>query len=160
MNIEYLNNLEENSEIGNRKIKGVSKSEITNVEQKLNIAFPKSYKEFLFLTGESCGALPLLESADLKTLSSDFYKEVLEEDMKDTDTVIERPFWVFADSIGDQGFWFFYLDEESEDPQTHYYAYKATEPYEAIIGSHELIFSEFIDGRIDFGNQIEKEGIW
>ncbi len=160
MEIQYLQKLKENDKIDSQRIKGVTESEIQKVEQKLEISFPKAYKEYLYLAGEYSGNLHMLETDDLKTLSSDFYKDVLSEDMRETKTIIERPFWVFADGIGDQGFWFFYLDENDENPETHYYAYKPTYVYEAVIGSHNLTFSEFIEGRIDFGFKVKKDGIW
>ncbi|WP_299332901.1 SMI1/KNR4 family protein [uncultured Psychroserpens sp.] len=160
MDLLYLQKLKDNKKIGSQAIEGVSEQKILETQQKLGIMFPTAYKEYLFLAGKNSGNLHMLETDDLETLASDFYKELLDEDLKETKTSFDRPFWAFASSIGDQGFWFFYLDENSENPETHYYSYEATEPYESIVGSHGLSFSELVDSRIDFGLKVEKDGIW
>ncbi len=51
MSYIYMQKLANTPKIGTQKIRGVSPSEITKVENKLNIKFPLAYKEFLLLAG-------------------------------------------------------------------------------------------------------------
>ena len=160
MDIQYLKKLKENSTIDGRPIIGVSETEIHNVENKFNIKFPKAYCEFLYLAGKSCGELPIMDTADLKTISSDWHQEIMREEMEDTglDKQLTRPFWLFAESNGCEVFYFFYLDENSEDPNVYLVNY-AHEDRKRIIESLDDPFSIFIEKKIKTAYRILKEGL-
>ncbi|MGR3855157.1 SMI1/KNR4 family protein [Chryseobacterium indologenes] len=121
MTIEYLKKLKENPTIHGRTIKGVSEVEIAKAETKFNIKFPKAYKEFLFLAGESRGLLPIMGTTDLETISSDWHHEIMQEELDETtlNKQLIRPFWLFAESNECEVFYFFYLDENTEDPKVY-----------------------------------------
>ncbi|ROI02310.1 SMI1/KNR4 family protein [Chryseobacterium sp. G0240] len=159
MNIQYLKKLEAAPKIGIRKIKGVSENTIKKVEQKFNIKFPLAYYEFLFLAGESCGALPIMDTADLETISSDWHYELLQEEIKETglNNNIIRPFWLFAESNGCEQFYFFYLDE-GNDPTVYLVDYSPTDDSKREVKSVNVNFSTFIEKKIDTAYKILKEG--
>ncbi len=157
MTIEYLKKLKENLKIGSEKSRGVSINEIEKVEKKFGIIFPTAYKEFLYLAGEYSGNLMILDTDDLETISSDWHQEIMWEELQDTGTKIDRPFWLFAESNGCEIFYFFYLDEEKSDPVVHMVNY-AQEDRKGNVRSLEISFSEFISEMIDLAYRYEKNG--
>ncbi|KQS52686.1 hypothetical protein ASG38_16245 [Flavobacterium sp. Leaf359] len=157
MEIKYLKKLKENLKIGSEKSRGVSINEIEKVEKKFGIIFPTAYKEFLYLAGEYSGNLTILDTDDLETISSDWHQEIMWEELQDTGTKIDRPFWLFAESNGCEIFYFFYLDEEKADPVVHMVNY-AQEDRKRNVRSLEISFSEFISEMIDLAYRYEKEG--
>ncbi|THD32870.1 SMI1/KNR4 family protein [uncultured Flavobacterium sp.] len=157
MTIEYLKKLKENLKIGSEKSRGVSINEIEKVEKKFGIIFPTAYKEFLYLAGEYSGNLMILDTDDLETISSDWHQEIMWEELQDTGTKIDRPFWLFAESNGCEIFYFFYLDEEKSDPVVHMVNY-AQEDRKRNVRSLEISFSEFISEMIDLAYRYEKNG--
>lgn len=157
MTIEYLKKLKENLKIGSEKSRGVSINEIEKVEKKFGIIFPTAYKEFLYLAGEYSGNLTILDTDDLETISSDWHQEIMWQELQDTGTKIDRPFWLFAESNGCEIFYFFYLDEEKADPVVHMVNY-AQEDRKRNVRSLEISFSEFISEMIDLAYRYEKEG--
>lgn len=159
MNIQYLKKLQATPKIGIRKIKGVSENEIKKVEQKFNIQFPLAYFEFLFLAGESCGALPIMDTSDLETISSDWHYQMLQEEIKETglNNNITRPFWLFAESNGCEQFYFFYLDE-GNNPIVYLVDYSASDYNKRDIKSLKVNFSTFIEKKIDTAFKILQEG--
>jgi len=157
MEIKYLKKLKENLKIGSEKSKGVSIDEIKKVEDKFSIEFPTAYKEFLYLAGEYSGNLPIMDTADLETISSDWHQEMMWEELQDTGTKIDRPFWLLAESNDCEIFYFFYLDEEKADPVVHMVNY-AYEDRKRNVRSLKISFSEFISQMIDLAYRYEKEG--
>jgi NACalpha-BTF3-like transcription factor len=158
MKIEFLKNLEENKKIGFREIKGVSEVEIEKVEKKYAIKFPNAYREFLYLAGESRGALPLLDTAELEDISADWHMEIMKEEMEESGTIISRPFWLFAETNGCEAFYFFYLDENTDDPQVRLYNYHDYDDNKRVLQDVEVTFSKFIEDMIDLAFRYEKEG--
>lgn len=160
MDIKYLKKLEQNISIGGDKMRGVSETEIKKAEQKYNIKFPKVYKEFLFLAGSYSGNLRLMDTNSLEEISSDWHQEIMREEMEDTglDKQLTRPFWLFAESNGCEVFYFFYLDENSEDPNVYLVNY-AHEDRKRIIESLDDPFSIFIEKKIKTAYRILKEGL-
>lgn len=159
MNIQYLQKLKETPKIGSDKIIGVSESEIEKAEQKCNVKFPKAYKEFLFLAGKDRGALPLMDTADLETISSDWHQEIMREEMEETGLgkQLTRPFWLFAESNGCEVFYFFYLDENTEDPNVYLVNYGQQDRTKIIEPLNDP-FSIFIEKKIKTAYRILKEG--
>ncbi len=158
MEIQFLQKLKQNPKIGVREIKGVLESEIFEVENKLNISFPKSYKEFLFLAGESCGALQILDTTDLKTISSDWHKEIQKEELESTRTEFDGPFWLFAESNGCEVFHFFYLEDGIDDPVVFSVDYDIYDDNKRIIKTSDKKFSVFIENKIKSAIRIDKQG--
>jgi len=159
MTIEYLKKLKENPTIDGRTIKGVSEIEIAKAEAKFNIKFPKAYKEFLFLAGESRGSLPIMDTTDLETISSDWHHEIMQEEIEETGLKKQliRPFWLFAESNGCEVFYFFYLDENTEDPKVYLVNYGNQERTRVIEPLNDP-FSIFIEKKIKTAYRILKEG--
>ncbi|GFD75530.1 MULTISPECIES: SMI1/KNR4 family protein [Tenacibaculum] len=160
MDIKYLKKLVENKKIGVREIRGVSEEEIDKVEKKFKIKFPQAYREFLFLAGDYCGALPLYDTADLETLASDWHQEIMKETMEEFGTKIKRPFWLYAESNGCEQFVFFYLDE-GDDPYIYVVDYDHNNNFETqkIVKSKNT-FSKGIEGAIEQAYDIVERGIW
>lgn len=157
MEIEYLKKLEKNKKIGSETIKGVSDIEVANVEKKFKCKFPKSYKEYLYLAGKYAGNLPIMDTDDLETISSDWHQEMMWEELEDTGTKIDRPFWLVAESNGCENFIFFYLDEETEDPEVYFYVYGTKDRRE--IKAYGKKFSQFVDDLVDDAYKILKTGL-
>ncbi|CAL2102329.1 SMI1/KNR4 family protein [Tenacibaculum sp. 190130A14a] len=160
MEIKYLEKLVENSTIGKSTIRGVSEKEIDKIEEKYGIKFPQAYREFLFLAGDYCGALPLYDTADLKTIGSDWHQEIMKETMEEFGTEIEKPFWLYAESNGCEQFVFFYLDE-GDDPYIYVVDYDHNSNYEKQkIVKSEYTFSKGIEGAIKQAYDIVEKGLW
>jgi len=151
MTIQYLKKLEETPRVkySSKSIKGIPEEQIIKYEELLKIKFPIAYKEFLFLAGEYTGYLTLLEGiSSIEEFADKEFKEYFKEKFLDLFNFNEtRPYWIFTQ--GSQAFFFFYLDENTEDPEVW-----KVEFYE--IGKHELSkleersrFSEFINDVVD-----------
>ncbi|MEI3788456.1 MULTISPECIES: SMI1/KNR4 family protein [unclassified Chryseobacterium] len=159
MDIQYLQKLQATPKIGIRKIKGASENTIKQVEQKFNIKFPLAYYEFLYLAGESCGALPIMDTADLETISSDWHYELMRQEIEETglNNNITRPFWLFAESNGCEQFYFFYLDE-GDNPIVYLVDYSTMDDSKREIKSVKVNFSTFIEKKIETAYKILQEG--
>jgi hypothetical protein len=113
MNINYLNLMKNTPEIFGSKNRGISEQEILDFEEKHNITFPKSYKEFLFLAGGYC-------NIDISSL--DYDKEIqnnVKKTLKKANLKIEGgEFWVISELDGGEQFDFFHFnDPDAEDPE-------------------------------------------
>ncbi|CAA0205625.1 SMI1/KNR4 family protein [Tenacibaculum maritimum] len=159
MEIKYLKKLVKNSTIRKSTIRGVSEEKINKVEKKFNIKFPQAYREFLFLAGDYCGALPLYDTADLETLASDWHQEIMHEVLGEYGTKIERPFWLYAESNGCEQFVFFYLDE-GDDPYIYVVDYDDNDDSKQIIKKSVNTFSKGIEGAIEQAYDIVERGLW
>ena len=148
MKIQYLQRLQQTPIIGTRKIEGVSDFEIQEVEAKFNISFPQTYKEFLFLAGEYPGALQILDTNDLTTISHDEHQKMMWEEIERSGIKFERPFWLFAQSEDCEQFWFFYLDEQTDDPNVYAFEY-ANDWVSTHIRDFKMTFSDLILRQID-----------
>ncbi len=159
MIIQYLKNLEQNLSIGGDKMRGVSELEIKKAEQKYNINFPKAYKEFLYLAGDYSGNLHLMDTNSLEELISDWHQEIMKEEIQDTglDKQLTRPFWLFAENNGCEVFYFFYLDENTEDPKVYLVNY-GHQDRTRVIEPLDDPFSIFIEKKIKTAYRILKEG--
>lgn len=114
----YMQKLADAPKIRDQKTRGVSAAEITKVENRLNIKFPLAYKEFLLLAGEYTGGLQLADGhTSLDMLADDEVLGYLKEALKGKKLDIARPFWVIAEKDSFDQFYFFYLDENTEDPK-------------------------------------------
>ena len=92
----------------------VSENEIKNMEIKHNITFPKSYKEYLLLSGAYCPAI--LQSHRFENLEKrqQHAQELLKE--HSLTKLITKPFWVIVDF--DYVFWYIHPDE-GDNPPVH-----------------------------------------
>ncbi|KQK27219.1 hypothetical protein AR438_03160 [Chryseobacterium aquaticum] len=159
MTIEFLKKLEQNKKIGSEIIQGVSEIEIVKAEAKFGIKFPKAYREYLSLAGKYAGNLPMLDTDDLKTISSDWHQKIQKEEVAQTNLKKEltRPYWLFAESNGCEVFYFFYLDENTENPDVYLVDYTSKENIRQV-DSLKMNFSSFIDYKVDAAKRIEKDG--
>jgi len=157
MIFKYLNKLEKNKKIGHDKIKGVKESEILKVEKRLKIKFPLAYREFLLLAGEYAGNLQLADGAtSLKELANEEYMEHMNVQLAKDNVKINRPFWVISEQDGFQQFYFFHLDEETENPMVYGVTYGSGD--NNIIYPLNETFSEFISTVIDKSILFAKRG--
>ena len=106
--------------------------------------------EYLLLAGDYCGHLQLLDTSRLSRISSDGHQEIMNRELKETNTVFERPFWLFAESEACEQFHFFYLDD-GDNPAVYLATYGLDDgddiPKRMILLNST--FSEYIDKRID-----------
>lgn len=148
MDIQYLVKLKENIKIGLDKSRGVSEVEIQRVEAKFNINFLQAYKEFLYLAGEYPGALLILDTCNLADISHDEHQKMMWEEIERSGIKFERPFWLFAQSEDCEQFWFFYLDEQTDDPNVYAFEY-ANDWVSTHIRDFKMTFSDLILRQID-----------
>lgn len=158
MNLKYLENLEKNQKIGHDKIRGVKEVEILETEKRLKIKFPLAYREFLSLAGKYAGNLQLADGAtSLADLSDEKRIIYMHKCLEKANLKIERPFWVISEQDGFQQFYFFYLDEKTENPIVYGVTYGNTDDT-SIIYSLNKTFSEFIDSVIEKSILFSKRG--
>ena len=158
MNLKYLENLEKNKKIGHDKIRGVKEAEILETEKRLKIKFPLAYREFLSLAGKYAGNLQLADGhTSLEKLANEKVLNNLKSSLEEANLKIERPFWVISEQDGFEQFYFFYLDEETENPIVYGVTYGDTDDT-SIIYSLNKTFSEFIDTVIEKSILFSKRG--
>ncbi len=146
MEIHYLQKLKDNSTIFQSKMRGVSEKEIKEFEKQTKVKFPKSYKEYLYLAGDYDGDLMMLRGySGMRDLERPKFRKFIESYKKKAGVNIKRPHWDFTGE--EDGFYFFYLDENTEDPKIYSceWAFGEVE----IESYYDLTFSEFINSLID-----------
>jgi len=120
MDITYLQKLKDTPEINTSsfKIKGISEEEISKYEKQLKIKFPKAYKEFLYLAGGHHGYLMMLRGhSGIEELANPEVQKYLNNKKQRAGVNIKRPYWIFTEE--DDVFYFFYLDENTDDPKVY-----------------------------------------
>jgi|GEM_PF-1961285 len=154
MVLQYLQKLKDNPIIYEESIKGISEEEITKYEQKLDIQFPLSYKEYLFLAGDYLGDLLLLEGhSGIEELADPDVQEYLNSIKQRAGVNIKRPYWFF--STGADAFLYFYLDENTEAPLVWVCGWSMGK---AEIGKYDnLSFSQYINSVIDYSKKYYRE---
>lgn len=157
MSYIYMQKLANTPKIGTQKIRGVSSSEITKVEQRLNIKFPLAYKEFLLLAGDYPGNLQLFDGhSTLDMLADNEVLGYLKEALKRNKLSITRPFWVISEYGDFDQFTFFYLDENTDNPEVWGVTYRGED--EGYIYPLNKTFSEHISTIIDKSIHFSKYG--
>ncbi|MGB0881098.1 MAG: hypothetical protein ACPGTO_11090 [Polaribacter sp.] len=161
MVIEYLKTLDANKS-GNKLWKygdpeGFSISTIEKIEQKINNGnhFPKAFREFLFIAGESSGGIGIGPSYGVDIYAEDgetyiqqlnVYKKLLVKKGLN----IDRPFIVFK-SGESSSFDFIYLDEGDDPrPRFMYLDDNLMGDDPRICEYPEKTFSELIDRLVDY----------
>ncbi len=154
MIIKYLTTLEKNTSIFKSKpMVGVSTKDIKEVEKQIGWEFPIAYKEFLHLAGESCYGLDLFPGRfSLFDLANPDSIDELNNKLKKYGVLQERPIWVFTEMDGYEQFYFFYLDENVEDPRV--WRAELTDITE--IGDGEKSLSAFYNELIDYSLDYRK----
>lgn len=117
MKIDKLKNLEANLTIGRHVCEGMTEEEIDQAERTLEIHFPKTYREYIFLAGESTGPYFMYAESSFSYLSQDKLLKTLGRQLKEYDVLLDRPIWAFLELDGYEQFLFFYLDENDDDPE-------------------------------------------
>jgi hypothetical protein len=154
-----MSKLDKNKKIGHDTIKGVSESEIQAVENKLNIKFPLAYKEFLLLAGDYTGNLRIAEGhTSLDMLSKDTVLNNMRNQLNKYGPHITRPFWVIGEKDNFDQFYFFYLDENTEDPIVWGVTHASNYNDPNIIVPLNMTFSAFINEVIDKSIHFSKHG--
>lgn len=154
MEIKYLEQLQKNPiPYPNEKefsgeIKGISESEITNLEQLYNNGnhFPKVLKELLYLAGKSCYVIDW-GPCDTQEKLQEFVREVIQEE----NHIITRPFYVFDSTSGI--YLFIYLDE-GDNP-----VYHVMDPYEPDNSKWIKKWNKSIQQLVHDGVELVKEGL-
>lgn len=100
-----------------------------------------------------------MDTTDLETISSDWHHEIMQEELDETalNKQLIRPFWLFAESNGCEVFYFFYLDENTEDPKVYLVNYGNQDRTKVIEPLNDP-FSIFIEKKITTAYRILKEG--
>jgi hypothetical protein len=158
MEINFLKKLKNNQTINWSTIEGISENEISKTEKKLQIKFPTAYKEFLFLAGEYTGGLRLLEgNSNLSILSHNDTRKQLANVVDKLETPIKKSFWVFSEKDAFEQFFFFYLDENSDDPIVWFNTYGEDDSKNIIIKLKDK-FSLFINDVVDKSILFQQRG--
>jgi len=103
--------------------------------------------------------LPWYETSDIRVILSDFHRELLQEELSETGTTINREFLIFTESFGDAGFRFFYLDGNFENPIVYDYDYVDERGLKAEITTEDKTFSQVVDEYVDSKLKIDQTGI-
>lgn len=116
-----------------------------------------AYKEFLLLAGEYTGGLQLGDGhSSLKMLSHPDILKDLKDALIEQNVQITRPFWVISEYNSFEQFYFFYLDENTENPKIFGVTYGAGD--NSYIYPLNETFSEFINSIIDKSIHFSKHG--
>jgi len=120
MEIEYLNKMEETTEVFGFTNKGESEEVIDAFQVESNMTFPKAYREFLFLAGRYCN-LRIAGSTLKYSIKRQVYTK---RTLKELGLSIEGgEFWVISELDGGEQFDFFYFDDpdalDSENPPVY-----------------------------------------
>lgn len=149
MGIEYLKNLE-NIYTTNIKLSriGVSETEISNLENNLNLKLPKAYKEFLFIAGKRDS---IIGDWNRGYDDLEFMQEYAKEAFQRVGLQM-KPFWCFAEYNDADSSLFFFLDEGDNPPVYNFVADKVIlddNGEEVFYKKTHESFLAFIDKKID-----------
>jgi sulfur relay (sulfurtransferase) DsrC/TusE family protein len=152
MKIKYLKKMEKTPDIEGHLNEGITEEQIHEIESKTGYHFPVSYKEFLYLGGNS--------SSMLANMNHDCYfdeeviwqerQQIAKEQAEEDGIKIDRDYWVFAD-YGREQWHFFYFDEGDNPPVYFYCSYFDDEQGNEYPGIERLndSFSEYIEEAIE-----------
>lgn len=152
MKIQYLKSLEANlkTQYSSKEVEGMSEEDIEKIETTLGITFPVTYREFLYLAGSYAGYLVFLDGTTaIQELADTEYQAYREKAYLNPFNFNEqRKHWTFA--TGSQAFWFFYLDEGTEDPIVWQVELLDLESYDQDYLGKKRTFSEFINNLVEY----------
>jgi hypothetical protein len=141
MKIEYLNEVVENPVLNNFKNRPLNEAQITSLEKAHNDgkAFPKAFREFLYLAG------------DFNNFAFDDLGEGLEElqniakeEMTASGQEVKRPFFAF--DVYDSQYSAIFLDENEPDPKVYLISpFLAKEKSEPLVKPNGWIFSKLVN---------------
>ena len=113
MEYTYMQNLKEWDSNKNWNDTGVEEGKISEIQQKYNILFPLSYKEYLSISGVQCPAIVQGHGFEYLEDQQQLAQDLLDE--HGLRGLIEKPFWVIATSDR-VAFWYFHQDEGDNPP--------------------------------------------
>lgn len=151
MEIAFMQKLEEYLIENNIKdSSSIPITEIENFEQKLNIQFPKAYKEYAELAGK--GFRPIsVAGLSISLFYLEEYYELAKANLKEynVENLITRDFWVIGEIYGSLYINFIFLDD-GDDPPVYGLDIENYEgdPKEAF-GKIAESFSEYVEQAID-----------
>lgn len=143
MTIQYQKKLRDNpveiGKTGNFEIRGISLSEIEQLETNWNNSdpFPKSLRELLFLAGDFCYVLDYGAYDSLDQIQEYKREDLLEYH----NIIINRPYFII--DVYGGNITFVYLDETQEDPIVRY-----IEKYNPLTIGSSRTLSEYIEAGI------------
>jgi len=150
MKIEYLNKLHLflKTVSWNTSLISVSELEIDNLKDDFNIdTFPKAYTEFLYLTGNRFPPLKLGHWFESLTEIQTQAKEKLKQ--FNLEHLIQKDFWVFAESDGSEAICYFHFDE-GDNPPVYGLSMELYEDYpDRCFKKMADTFQEYIENVID-----------
>lgn len=118
MALEYMQNLKDNLNLPNSvaPTEGLSISKIESLELKHNNGklFPKAFREYLSLAGEFNNI-----GFDDNGIGLDALQDLAKKNLKYNKRTIPRPFFAFDSLYACEQFYFFYLDENKDDPDIY-----------------------------------------
>ncbi|WP_298426872.1 SMI1/KNR4 family protein [uncultured Kordia sp.] len=92
--------------------RGLEIDKISGIQSKYSINYPKAYKEFLFVSGDFCRAIPQSFDFDYEEERQQQAQKLLKEFK--LSHLIKKPFWVIATDANT--FYYFHLDEGDNPP--------------------------------------------
>ena len=158
MEIQYLKLMQSTEVVRGEKNEPVKEEDIVALEAKIEKKFPKAYREFLFLGGDSPNMMGNVNIGFYDPGAGDMFgMEVIQENVNKTlireDLTIEGgEIWAICDLDGGEQFHFFYFnDPDAEDPENPpvYGCYPVfIEEDDPIKKKLADSFSEYIDKKI------------
>jgi len=97
-----------------------------------------------------------MDTSDIYDLSADWHKEIQQKELARTriDKQLQKPYWLFAESNACEVFYFFYLNNQIDNPEVFLVDYDFND-FRKIVPLN-MNFSEFIEHKIEVGNNLEK----
>ena len=160
MEITYLKKMQKTPRIGDKENRGATEEMINGLEAKLNVAFPISYREFLFLGGRRNNFLGM-DGGFYKTKEDEPYyieeqQQLAAAQLSEMGYKIEKPFWVIADLDGCEQFHYFHFDE-GDNPPVYFYCSYMPQDDDTDKPEHEKIansFSEYVENLIEHRKRV------
>jgi len=153
MKIEYLKSLEQNIVTMKNTLerKGYTMVEIEGLEMQLNNgeAFPKSFREYLFLAGRRNNVSLSIGAFTDEPEKFTGVKEYFEEEIVKRGLSMNRPYVIFHNKDG-ESFSLIHLDE-GDDPMPYHFELYEESPKEPFEYTNVKSFSELIDYLVDSG---------
>ncbi|GAB0154998.1 hypothetical protein CHRYSEOSP005_02580 [Chryseobacterium sp. Alg-005] len=141
--------MKDNSSINNESNEGITREQIEKMESFAQNKFPDSYREFLYLGGESNNVIQFSESSSFSIYEN--LRSSVERVLSDNQFKMEKDFWVISSLDGGEQFHFFFFDEGDNPPVYYYCSYldewensESKPGYKKINNS----FSEYIEKKI------------
>lgn len=160
MDVEYMKKMQKNPRILGRQNEGATEEMIAELEAKLNVSFPVSYREFLLLGGQDNNFLGM-DGGFYKSKEDEIYyieeqQQLAAAQLSEMGYKIDKPFWVIADLDGCEQFHFFHFDE-GDNPPVYFYCSYMPQPDNSDKPEHRKIsnsFTKYVDRMIEHTKKV------